>query len=304
MDPLVRAALGVQHGLARIGAMALACGFSAYLAVGCVSPFPQWADALMAVLFLASTGWCSMRWRRRKKSGGARLELELLVHLLVLAYALIVHLPGGLDGALYPLVYVVMMVAGAFARPGAAFGALAFAGLLEAGLGYASSVMPLEASATAFAAVTDVTPARDERFFIHALLLALFAFSSALLSRAEIARVRRLSRLRIQAELSKIKALARSYRLLGAPSRAPESGAHTSAQDEERLLYSGVDEIHQALTFALGLLRQALGLRTAILLGLDASGKRLEVQELSSDDEGVDPGPFSAGEGLCAAALA
>ena len=53
---------------------------------------------------------------------------------------------------------------------------------------------------------------------------------------------------------------ARSYRLLG-PTAQP-----TKASDDERLLRSGVEEIHQSVLFALRLVRPALGLHTAMLL--------------------------------------
>jgi diguanylate cyclase (GGDEF)-like protein len=64
-----------------------------------------------------------------------------------------------------------------------------------------------------------------------------------------------------------------------------------------------VDEIHQALAFALDLLRRTLGLRTAVLLWLDSGGQNLHLQEISSSDDSIVPGPFSARDGIFAAAL-
>ena len=54
-------------------------------------------------------------------------------------------------------------------------------------------------------------------------------------------------------------AAARSYRLIGAPASAQERALSPAKNDEERLLRSGVDEIHQAVEFALSLLRRTLG---------------------------------------------
>ena len=51
-----------------------------------------------------------------------------------------------------------------------------------------------------------------------------------------------------------MKDAARSYRLLGAPSAAGERASVPSPEAEDRLLRSGVDEIHQAVEFALILL--------------------------------------------------
>ena len=67
---------------------------------------------------------------------------------------------------------------------------------------------------------------------------------------------------------------------------------------------SGVDEIHQAVEFALILLCRTLGLRTALLLGLDATGSQLHIQELSSTEDGIANGPFSARDGIFGASLA
>ena len=97
---------------------------------------------------------------------------------------------------------------------------------------------------------------------------------------------------------------ARSYRLLAAPSSAAERSPSPPRADEERLLRSGVDEIDHALQFALDLLRRSLGLRTAVLLGLDPNGGRLHIQELSTEEDAIQPGPFGARDGIFGAALA
>jgi hypothetical protein len=95
-------------------------------------------------------------------------------------------------------------------------------------------------------------------------MLALFAFLNLAVFRAELARIKKLSRARIESEINRMRDAARSYRLLGAPSTARDRSLTPPPDDEERLLRSGVDEIHQAVEFALALLRRTPGLRTAM----------------------------------------
>jgi diguanylate cyclase (GGDEF)-like protein len=185
------------------------------------------------------------------------------------------------------VVYALAMLAASFARPAAAAGTLVFTILFEAALHY-----------VAFGERS------SERLVVHAGLLSGFALLNMLVFRAEITRIRRLSRLRIETELRKMREAARTYRLLGAPRSSAEQPAAVATDDAERLLRSGVDEIHQAVEFALSLLRRTLGLRTAMLLGLDSSRSKLEIQELVSSEDGILPGPFEAGDGIFGATLA
>jgi diguanylate cyclase (GGDEF)-like protein len=135
-----------------------------------------------------------------------------------------------------------------------------------------------------------------------------FAFLNMFVFRAEIARVRKLSRLRVENEIERMKEAARSYRLLAAPSGKSSNTTGdrrvvAPRDDEARVLRSGVDEIHQALQFALGLLRRSLGLRTAVLLGLDTTQTKLSIQELASEHDAIVKGPFRAQDGIFGAAL-
>jgi len=288
MDPLVRAALVVQQALARSSGTLLGAGFGAYL-VG-VQRLPELSgfQGVVGAAFAASLALRIFRRLRRLNAAEAlRLDLELFTHLVVLAYGGILAVPAALQPAVYPLIYGLMMLSAAFARPAAAIGTLLFA-------------LGLEAAFTLF------LQARPAQFFVHAGLLALFTFLNLLVFRSEIARVRRLSRARIENEIQKMKDAARSYRLLGAPStggdRVSLHGAPHS--DEERLLRSGVEEINAALKFALDLLRRSLGLKTAVLLWLDAAGTKLRIQELSTQEDGIFPGPFGARDGIFAACMA
>lgn len=102
---------------------------------------------------------------------------------------------------------------------------------------------------------------------------------------------------------------ARSYRLLGATKRAAEQQAvHrspiASQDDSGRLVRSSVEEIHQAVLFALDLLRRSLGLHTAMLLWLSDSGSHLRISELATDSDQLLEGPFPINEGIFGALAA
>lgn len=303
MDPLVRSALWVQQLLVRASGTALAALFALYLVESTRSPRPDVEALLVFVGLLASTGYRGFQRLFRQPPGQAvvRLDLELFTHLTVLAYVAVVHGPQALDGPLYPVVYALAMLTASFARPRAAGGVIVFALLLESALHYV--------------AFGERSP---ERLLMHAGMLGVFALMNMLVFRAEIARIRRVSRMRIETEIRKMRDAARSYRLLGAP-----SGIETTTQvstkagasrpvprndhgpsDAERLLRSGVDEIHQAVEFALELLRRTLGLKTAMLLGLDDTATSLTIQELVSQEDGILPGPFGANDGIFGATLA
>src|SRR5690606_37542633 len=100
---------------------------------------------------------------------------------------------------------------------------------------------------------------------------------------------------KVAGEIDRLKEAARSYRLLGTTSEN---------EDVQRLVHSGVDEIHEATQFALQLLRSGLGLQTAVLLGVERRGESLSVLEVSSDVGEVASGLLGARDGIFGAVLA
>jgi two-component system, cell cycle response regulator len=286
MDPLVRVALSTQQLIARTSGALLAVGFGAWIVYAETERLGDGPRGAVAVLFAASLGY--RIWQRRRRAvveETTRLDLELFTHLVVLAYGLVLRTRDGLDGVTYPVLYALVMLTASFARPAATVCTVAFAVLLESALTF-----------IAFGGRGNVLE--------HSALLGVFAFLNMLVFRAEIARIRRVSRQRIETELKKMKEAARSYRLIGAPASAQERALSSVKGDEERLLRSGVDEIHQAVEFALTLLRRTLGLRTAVLLGTDAVGQTLHIQELSSSEDAILPGPFGVRDGIFGAVIA
>jgi two-component system, cell cycle response regulator len=286
MDPLVRVALEAQQLVARTAGTLLAACFGAFVVYAEAERLNGPVLYGAGALFLVSLGYRA--WQRHKRAvveETARLDLELFTHLVVLAFAVVTRTRGSLEGAAYPVLYALVMLTASFARPAATVGTVAFAVLLES-------------------ALTFIAFGGRGNLLEHGLLLGVFAFLNMLVFRAEIARIRRVSRQRIETELKKMKEAARSYRLIGAPASAQERAQTPPRDDEERLLRSGVDEIHQAVEFALSLLRRTLGLRTAVLLGTDAAVQTLHIQELSSSEDAILPGPFGVRDGIFGAVLA
>jgi two-component system cell cycle response regulator len=289
MDPLVSCALWVQRQAARGAGTALGVALGAYLVWSVANRPPLSFDlaALGVGLVLLAHAATRRLLRQPLEDELARRDAALFTLVTVLCYAAVLQSPGGLGGPFYPVLYGLAMLVASFARPTAVAFVIAFAVTLEAGI-----------------SMIGLGEHEELRLSAHAGLLILFSLLNLLVFRAEITRVRKLSRLRIETELRRLHESARSYRLLGAPAGAGERSATPPPSHEQRLLRSGVDEIHQAVEFALDLLQRSLGLRTALLLGLDASGETLSIQELASAEEGILPGPFSVKDGIFGACLA
>ena len=286
MDPLVRATLAVQQLITRATGLAISLLLGGYLICWATDP-PSAIYNLTALTLLVISVVVHLfrRLRRISPDDAAERDVELFTALTTATYTVILHTPGSLRGPYYPAVYALMMVAAAFAKPGAAVVTVGYAVCLEAGLHY-----------IAFGR-TD-----SGELWTHAAFLGVFAFLNVTLFRAELARMRRLSRARIQSEIEKMKEAARSYRLLGAPTS--ERHRAERKDDEDRLLQSSVDEIHLAVTFALDLLKKSLNLTTALLLSAEHNRQELRIQELCSDWEGIAPGPFGTRDGIFGAVLA
>ena len=291
MDPLVRAALTLQQLAQKSFGTLLAVASGAYLAfVASGTATATWSAAVLVLFLISLSMRAQARLGRVLPRDVVRLDVEVFTHLTVLVYFVVLSTPGGLGGAYYPLVYSLMMLTAAFARPPAAVATVCFAIALEWAID--------AATARGGRAAADLVP--------HAALVVAFAALNLVVFRAEIARVRRLSRARIDGEIRRMRDDARSYRLIGAPTSAVEPVSSPSAArppgDPERLLRSSVDQIHGSVQVTLRLLRRALGLRTAAILWA-GEGDALSVREIATDDVEIERGPFSSAEGLFGAAL-
>ena len=174
MDPLVRVLVALQRGAARASGSALALAFGGFLVVATAGRAPERTEPVVLGVFVASLGYRFVKRLRAlsPETELRRLDLELLLHLFVAVYAIVLHAPGGLDGPFHPLVYAVTLVGSAFTGTLPTALAAVFAIVLETVLGaYALG-----------------EPAPD-RTAAHAGLLALFAFLNLAVFRAELARV-------------------------------------------------------------------------------------------------------------------
>src|SRR5690606_38060465 len=134
MDPLVRAALGLQQLVVRGAGLILSGALGIYLICYAADPPPESLNMAALAVWGCATGWQLLgRLRALGTEGEARRDLQLFMNLVTGVYAAVLHLPGALTGPFYPAVYVAMMVTAAFARPIAAVLSVVYALLLEAG---------------------------------------------------------------------------------------------------------------------------------------------------------------------------
>ncbi len=214
--------------------------------------------------------------RARREASLIDLELGLL---MVGGTHAVVQALGGLDGPLYPMVYVVVAFLSAFARKPMGT-VLVFSAIVLEG-----AIWQLGEPAVSFRAVA-----------LHSLFVLFFGVLNVLFTRAEIARVRERGRQERVEEQQRAEADLRLFRLVGAPSAeiAEDDGA------QERSHRSSVYEVRDALYHVLDMLKRSLELHTCILLFSEPDG-RLRIVELVTESDDVAEGPFDAGAGAVGA---
>ncbi|MBK8253810.1 MAG: diguanylate cyclase [Polyangiaceae bacterium] len=279
MSPLLTLMLWVRRAARFSFPAALAISLGTIVVLDASARLPDvWAFTALGVaaVFFAQR----LLRRMRKNHQGVLGDIELGALLAALSYGLVVRFDHSLDGRLYPIVLSCVGVVGAFGRPAASVATVMLAAGLEI--------------AVRLAGTGELTP---KALVPHLIFLVVFGAQNAIVLRAEIARLRKTSRERLETELSKIRDDARSYRLLGT-GRGDKKG-----RDDDRLVRSGVEEIHQAVLFALKLLRESLDLYTAVLLWRSDAGTHLRISELSTDAPNISDGPFLVGDGIFGAAI-
>jgi diguanylate cyclase (GGDEF)-like protein len=278
MEPLVLAVLSLRR-LARKGIAPIAvCGLSAYLVLGGASRTlvtDGVAFALFALVLLRSIR------ARLRVTGEAPFWVDFEVGALLSTLVIegVVRVDGSLDGRFSPAIFVLLALVAALARPGAAITTLLFTLAYEA---FARKVVLGEGLGP---------------LLFRGLFGAAFTALNVAFLRAEVARVRTVSRARLDEELAKLKEDARSYRLLGA-------GEGNEKHAEDRLARSSVEEIHQSVHYALELLRRTLDLHTAVLLWKNDAGTHLRISELSTASDDIHDAPFTVGDGVLGAVAA
>jgi diguanylate cyclase (GGDEF)-like protein len=282
MTPLVHIALSVRRAARVTAPLAAALALGALLVLDAGSPLST-PYALAAGVALAAVLAALVRKRAQAIDGTLLGDVELGALLVVASMAAAERLDGSVDGRAYPAVYVAIGLVSAFTRPAASVVAVILAAALEVAV-----------------RVLGHGEAAPVRALPHLGFMLVFAALNVAVLRGEIARIRRASKGRLDAEIGRLRDDARSYRLLAAPAAARGGARHG---DEERLARSGVEEIHQSVLFALRLLRESLGLHTAMLLWQNDDGTHLRISELASDAQGLSEGPFLVGDGIFGAAV-
>ncbi len=281
MDSLVRASLLFRRAMRRGHGIALCMALGACVVAGYGSA------AVDAVSAIAGATWILLlasRVRAKLRSGGEAplgLDVEIGMLLAVGLDAALLRFEGGLSGTLSPAVYVLVALVAAFSRAAAGLAVVAWVVLLEAAI----RRFTLHESGIGTLAT-------------HAGFVAAFALLNFAFLRAEVARIRMTARNKVERELLRLKEDARRYRLLGAGEVQKQD-----ERSEDRLARSSVEEIHEAVHYALELLRRTLHLHTAVLLWLNEAGTHLRISELSTASDEIHDAPFAAGDGVLGAAV-
>ncbi len=277
MEVLVRASLGVRRALRAVRAPITAAAIAVALASGILlQPLSAIHGIVLGPLALLVT---IAVWRkvRAKDSVGTSSTLSADIDVAILssslAMACVIVAEPHHDGPLGATIYLLVALLAAFTRPQAT----------------AAAVISLLATEAL------VRPSEWEALALRAVLLTAFATVNVLFLRAEVARVRRAARARVEQELRRIEEDARSYRLLGA--------GETQKQSEERLARSSVEEIQRAVHYALELLRRTFDLNTAALLWLNEAGTHLRISELSTASNDIHDAPIPIGDGVLGAVV-
>jgi diguanylate cyclase (GGDEF)-like protein len=282
MATLVHAALTARKTVRASFGLVVAALFSIVPLLGVFRSAPGELGLEHGLVALAWVAWLGVRAstrlrdRERTRQEAMWLDLELGALLLVGVHA-IVQAMGGLDGPLYPMVYVLVAFVAAFASSPTGTVLVVGSVLYEALLWL----------------VTERAVSPD-RLLIHGVFILFFGVLNLVFTRVEIARVRETSRRERDEERARVEADVRLFRLAGAPSAESAEGS------SEKVVRSSVDEVRDSLFHVLDLLKKTLDLHTCILL-FAGEDKRLRIIEMATDSDDVDEGPFEVGAGAVGA---
>src|SRR4051812_3426134 len=182
MAPLVRLVLWVRRAARVTAPLAVALALGGLVVLDAQSPLPL-PYAIAAAAGLGALLVARGRKRARAIDGTLLGDVELGALVVVAAAGAAEHLDGSLDGRAFPAVYVAIGLVSAFARPAASIAVLVFAAGLEASVRLFGHGEP--------------TPFRG---LPHLGFMLVFAALNLAFLRGEIARIRRASRGRLDAE--------------------------------------------------------------------------------------------------------
>jgi diguanylate cyclase (GGDEF)-like protein len=225
--------------------------------------FVVFAAVALAALVVVAMRSLKRHQQRLKDLRIARLDASSALLLLATSFVAI-NLSGGVQrSALLALPVLFLAVLGALTAPGTAV-LMALAALAM------DTALSKHAGSWTWA-----NTALRGALFVAATL------SHMLLTRREVAKVRKVAAETLAAERSRQKESAKSFRLITAPSAAP----HQNSAEDARRVRSGLEEIRENTLGLLTLAKQTMGLHTCGLYWLDSKGTQLELVAVCSDNE-------------------
>jgi len=215
---------------------------------------------------------------QRTRSG--RYEDLSLGLLLIVTLHVLFQMTGGLRSPLYPLTYLFVAFAAAFAEVWAGrlllLVAVAAEGLAVVGAGFAPDALR-EAPA-------------------HAGFILIFGLAWTGFLRAQILFQRRQHKQVMADDLQRLEQEAREFRLIASP-LSRDSRSRTREEEQLVQMREGVRSIQRTVCLLLETLADAYQLTTCALYWVDEDG-RLRVREATSQSDRFTDRPLGAGEGL------
>lgn len=268
--------------------------FAAVLAGGLFSN-PA-ASGLMLPAVLAFCIWVFIftahiytKWHRPQtdQADTWRGELEIGVLLVVGVHA-VIQTGGGIDGPVYPLVFVLVCFFTAFTG-------------LWVGIVLVAVTIALELALTG--------PAGEwppvDRTWLHILFIVLFAMINAFFTRAELIRLRHRAANQLERDKTTLSNDARDFRLLSALSTEDLSSAGPldRAGEESRRISACVEEVRRTMQNHVALLKRTMDLHTCLLLWLDDAQTNLRWMACMSDSTHVTHRNIERREGAIGAVM-
>ncbi len=298
MSTLGYAIFGIMEGLKRCWvlsrtflfagafAAALVCGLFSDLRTSGLMPAAIVAFCLWLFVFAANI---YMNWYKpgADQANTSRSELETGILLVVAAHAGI-QAGGGINGPVYPLVFVLVCFLMAFAR-------------LWVGIVLVAGTIVLELALTGLPGKWP--PMRQT--WLHILFIALFAIINATFTRTELIRLRHRAANQLERFKSTLADDARDFRLSSAFSTGDISGDTSldRASEAARRSIACVGEVRRTMHNHVALLKRTMGLNTCLLLWLNDTQMALRRLACMSDSTNVTRRTIERREGVIGAAL-
>jgi diguanylate cyclase (GGDEF)-like protein len=269
----------------------VAAAFFALLTAGAFAELATgWLQAAAVAVLLGTVGALALHRARASAAGrpaSTREQIELGSLLVLAAYTVAQTAGGpgaGLEGPLYPVVYLVMAFLVSFLPRGAGLALVALAMGLDLSIWRARGARPGEIPAVA----------------AHAGFIAIFAILYHAVLAAQVAASRRGEKLAVQRRLREIEERAREFRLLAPAASAAGHGV----EQERRHAEAAVVEVEAAVRGALEVVEVALAAHTAAVFLLGDDGAELHLRECRSRSERVAHRPLPAREGALGSVVA